>query len=159
MKTLVTDLRLTVLVLTLLGSLAACKKHDPDPEKNGPGFVDKHWKVSSITSTPAIDVSGDGIPDPDWMPYAPQCFIDDITTFKSNGSFVVDDGQLCDGDSPTPTNVKWTYDESSKLITLTDGTNTISYEVVEASSSVFKIKLYEEEEGVALTLIKTYKPQ
>ncbi|MDJ1501374.1 lipocalin family protein [Xanthocytophaga agilis] len=162
MKTLVTNVRLTVLALTLLGSLAACKKHDPDPVKNNdPIFVGKHWKMSAITTNPIIDFDGDGTADPDLLPFFPTCVTDNIVTFKEGGKIESEEGEACPDETPITGTGTWSYNENTKIFTLTDGTaaGTQNYEIVEMSATTLKWKVEIEEEGQSLDMIMEWKAQ
>ncbi|MDJ1467749.1 lipocalin family protein [Cytophagaceae bacterium DM2B3-1] len=160
MKTLVTNVRLALLVLTLLGSLASCKKDsEPDPSKNDPVFVGKRWKMSSMIVSPAVDLDGDGTADPDWLVFMPECAKDDITIFKSDGTIGGEAGQVCPDEEPTSSTSTWTYDQNAKKFTIKDGSEVDVYDVVEVSSSTLTVKATAEDEGQEITVLLTWKAQ
>ncbi len=139
--------------LFLLGGMllsgVSCKKDSnesaPDTGSNAPVFVGKRWAVESILIQPAIDLDGDGKPDPDLVPLMDACNQDDSVVFQADGKVIEDHGTaLCDDDNNAKTKhaYNWTYNAAAKKINLADATNpadVTTWEVLEASNSTLKV--------------------
>jgi len=165
MKTSLTQLRSVLFALLVVAGLASCKKDgeniNPDLIDNNPAFVGKKWQLSSFILDPAIDLDGDGTPDPDLLEYLPACSKDDIIIFKADGKMGGEPGVLCDDETPGGSGSgSWTYDKNSKILKIigSDGpTDVDELQVVEMSASTLKAKVEVTEEGTTLTAYMTFK--
>ncbi len=96
-----------------------------------------NWKVTSWTSNPAMDWDYDGDTETDMMVLFENCQLDDYVTFKADGTGENNDGSSrCDPTDPQTSPFEWALMENDSKIEI-DGDE---YEIVELTSSVFKVK-------------------
>ena len=130
--------------VVLLAGASACKKNGADEGGDtSTAFAGKKWTVQRMELTPAIDLDGDGHADSDMMAFSEPCRLDDITIFKSDGSIVVNEGNLrCEEDDAQEyVSGTWSYDSSSKQLTISErGEEPSVVEVLEANDQQLRLK-------------------
>jgi hypothetical protein len=117
--------------------LVSCSK---DKDKNADktkSLTSGNWKITAMTSTPAMDWDGDGDDETDMMGAFETCELDDYVTFKADGTGDSNQGaSKCDPSDPQSSPFEWSFeDNESKLII--DGEE---YVIVELTGTVFKAK-------------------
>lgn len=163
-----TVLSISSLLLGLVLSTSSCKKDvdplTPDTGITGsPAFVGPRWQMSEFLIHPSVDFDGDGKVDHDLLPFMPACDRDNTMMFERTGKIVLSEGAIrCDGDEQSPTGEPdtWTYDKATKTIKITnhDQGNSIStWEVLESSSKVLKIKTSVTEDGQTFNATLNWK--
>jgi hypothetical protein len=123
-------------IATLLFTLFACKK-DAEPTKTE--LLTAHaWK------TTAAEATINGVKSNLYASYE-ACEKDDFTTFKTDKTFISDEGATkCDPADPQTEQAKWTFltNETKLEITVTDSgsTATITYDIVELTADKIILK-------------------
>ncbi len=118
--------------------LGSCKD---DEKSNTELLVDHQWKITSITSDPAIDWTGTGVFVTDVYSQYEACEKDDLTIFKSNGVVNYDQGATkCDPSDPQTTTGTWAFSADEKILTL-DGE---SFDIITLDESTLKVKFIQD---------------
>lgn len=154
---------LAIMAISLL-TFSGCTEKNKDilPGDGSPAFVGKRLILSAFTMEPAVDLDGDGKPDPDLLRFLDDCEKDNILIFEKGGKLSGENGLLrCDGDVVDEGNAgTWTYDESAKILRIVaadDKTDISEWKILEASSKVLKAQVEVEEDGFTLKAIMTWK--
>lgn len=131
-------------------AVASCKKDDPTTTElltDADGWI----FVSATIDPPLIDpVSGTSITD--FYAQLDACEKDDISFFKENGTYIIDEGATkCDPNDPQTVTGSWTLSADEKIITV-DGEN---WEIVSISKSSLRVKLNFVEPYTGVTYIIT----
>jgi hypothetical protein len=154
---------LAIVAISLL-TFSGCTEKDKEVTPGGgtPDFVGKRLILSAFTMEPAVDLDGDGKPDPDLLRFLEDCEKDNIIIFEKGGKLSGENGLLrCDGDGPSQGDAgTWTYDETSKILRIVaadDKTDISEWKVLEASSKVLKVQVEVTEDGFTLKAIMTWK--
>lgn len=151
-----------ILILGLLIALvASCKKDSENsPAGGGPAFVGKRLQLTSIIMDPAVDLNGDGKPDPEMIGILDDCVRDNVLIFKSGGTFSGEEGpKVCPGtvDPVVEQGATWSYNESTKTIRLTNPDKTYEdWKVVESNNQRLKIEYSETDGGETVKLTMTW---
>jgi hypothetical protein len=86
--------------------------------QNSP-FGDHFWVLTSATIHPALDVDMDGKPDTDLIILRESCEHDDASKYRSDGVIVTDHGPAkCDEEEREEETGTWSYDSSTKAVTM-----------------------------------------
>jgi hypothetical protein len=147
--------------LCLLSVAVSCKKDEATkPEEPKPettlAFVGKSFQMTSFVLTPAIDIDGDGKVDSDLMKYLPACNLDDIIIFEKDGRMSGNGGTNHCPDENPPSNVaKWSYNTTTKMLKMEDGTDITEWKVLEMSSKKLAVETTESNNGVEFKAVLT----
>lgn len=112
-------LKSSLLLATVL-ILSNCKKDSDSDASASELLTTGSWIGAAATLT------FDGIPTPVdlWATQYEDCQKDDVTTFKTTGKAVTDDGATkCNADDPQTTEVNYTLSGDGKTLTVTDPTD------------------------------------
>lgn len=115
------QLRWTILLATAMSVVFFTGCNDDDDDKSAAEMLVGTWKVISQTIDPAADM-GSG-PITDMYSIMEACEKDDLTTFKSDGTFINDEGATkCDTEDPQTEEGTWKLiDGDKKLVIDSDG--------------------------------------
>jgi len=93
------------------------------------------WRISAWTVSPAIL----GITD--WYANMEPCEKDDSFSFNSDGSASIDEGaSKCDPDDPQTETGTWSFNSDETLLTIIADGETQSWEIIDLTNKVLKIK-------------------
>ncbi|WP_266363695.1 hypothetical protein [Tellurirhabdus rosea] len=160
---------LSAALLGLVLMTASCKKETditPDGEQPGgdktPAFVGKNLRLDSFIMEPAVDFDGDGKVDPDLTAFMRPCDLDNTVRFEKTGKLSGSNGaQKCDDDTdPNANPGSWSYNESTKILTIKDGedpTDISEWKVVEATSKGLKAEVEVSEDGTSFKAVMSWK--
>ena len=138
-------------------SILACKKDNENEGQDTHGFTEKEWKLDAMTVSPAVDLDGDGVPDSDLIQFMDDCDKDDITIFRKNSKVITNYGPLkCDNESQEEETGTWSYQESTKKLTLHEEGSSLEVEVTESTSNRFAFR-YSSPDNPDYTIRITYK--
>lgn len=112
---------LSCFALAMLSNSCKESNGNPTPEESG-SFIEKQWKVESMTISPAIDWDADGDLDSDILAVTEECDRDNLIVFeKDQKTTTIYRGVKCDEDEPDKeVDGSWKYDEASKKLVITD---------------------------------------
>ena len=134
-------------VFTLVSSLnfTSCTS---DNESSSSSSIVGKWNFSKVS----ITSSGVTSPEEDWDENEPGC-PKNYVEFKTGGVFndASYSGSTCVLDISSGT-----WAQSGSTVTLTDGTEVITFQVVSVTSSTLKVKVTETDNGVTITLNITF---
>jgi len=120
----------------------------------------KSWKLTAVTVSPAMTILGVSITD--WYAQLDACEQDNITYFKTGGTYTIEEGATkCDSSDPQVYDTgTWTFnsDETILVLTSTGGTPE-SCNITSISSSSIKITYQETYSSVKYTFTVTYTAQ
>lgn len=168
MKTKNLSIRLIagVFALSVL-TFSSCKKDKdeevatptPTPPTKTELLTGKNWKETALTVNPAIEVSP-GVFVTDYYAQLQPCGVDDITLFKTNGTYLADAKVLC-GTEPATTTGTWTFNTDQTKITLDAGTaNSQDMTILQLDASTLKGTINVDlGTGVIYTFTVTYTKQ
>jgi len=133
----------TAFTILLMFILVACNKDKDEPQTQDVEtlLLNKNWKLTVFTISPAIDL-GNGLTN-DVLGAWDSCEKDDLYIFKPNNVFHSDEGSTkCDAADPQQSAATWSYDKTSKLLTYCIGTpgacDSFSWTITEINDSQFK---------------------
>ncbi len=140
-----------IIFLAILPVFISCKK-DADtvePVKTNTELLTfGSWKLTAAT----INSENNGITD--MYAEMDNCAKDDIMTFKTNNTFVADEGATkCNTDDPQTELGTWIFSTDEKIITVDDD----SYPIKTLSSTTFIIEWQELEDDLVYTYTITFK--
>ena len=145
----------SILLATSFFAISGCKKTKTKTEL----LTDGSWKVTAQSINPGVDLNGDGTLDTDlYAQFVEDCTKDNFSTFKSDGSFVDDEGATkCDPTDPQTTNGTWAFQNSESKISITTGAGASAYtipaaDILTLDESTFKIS-FQDSIGGSLTTI------
>ena len=112
------------------------KKDDPEPTKTEL-LTGKNWKVTALTSDPAVDINGVLVTNV--YNQMDQCSKDDLDRFESNGIYKFDEGLTkCNVNDPQTVTGTWSFNSNQTIITVTVNGNTSSFNVESIGESTMK---------------------
>ncbi|HYG03357.1 MAG TPA: lipocalin family protein [Chryseosolibacter sp.] len=120
----------------LIGSLVAilfisCKEDEPAPSKT-PLLVATSWEVVSYEIG-----GGDGTLEVD------ECETDNIYTFSSDGSFLVQTGELKCDETETDAGGSWNFEANESILSMRfPGEEASDWEILELSENSLRISIY-----------------
>jgi hypothetical protein len=136
---------LLLLAVAATVGFTSCGKDDDEttPAKSKTELISSGgWKLASLTISPAIDLNGDGTPDSDLTPFVSACNKDDVTNFKSDKTYTMDEGaSKCNAADPQVfENGTWSFssDESKITLTPTGSPDSDTYTITELTESTLK---------------------
>lgn len=134
-----------------ISTLSSCKKDKGD---NSSGktktelLTSGTWKIKAFSSNPAYDWDGDGDTETDIFGAMDGCEKDGYYTFKSNGTFEVNEGATkCEADDNQTETGNWNFIADETKINF-DGEE---YTLLELTGSTLKIKDVYTDDGVDYT--------
>ena len=118
----------------LIVALNACKKDDDKPVSKSSLLTTGTWAMTAAVT----DDDGDGIFETDEFAAFDACFTDNIWTFNSNGSAVVDEGSTkCDPADPQVETGNWQMTNNETNLTIAGETYLI--EQLDANTLILKL--------------------
>lgn len=163
MKTKNSIIALCLLVAGMAFSGCSDKKDDPAPTTPAPEptktelLTGKNWKLTAMTSDPAINWGTGGAMVTDLYAQMSACDKDDISVFNVNNTYTDDEGATkCDPADPQTTSGTWVFNTTQTIITL-DGTD--SYNIEALSSSSLKINQVYNDGTTNYTFTMTFTKQ
>lgn len=144
MKIALYKIVLCLIVFTLFS--ISCKKkkqNDPTPSKTEI-LTYKSWVFSAMKFSPAIQIDSFPIPISDIYPFMQECATDNFLTFKSDYSFISDEGALkCDTALPQTTSGTWHFNPDETQITFSSFNGLegeVTFDMVELSRDKFSYR-------------------
>ena len=135
-------LRPVLFLMAVLVGLLSCKKDDKTSLTKTEMLTGKYWITTSMTVSPAVMVAGTPITDI-WA-QADACSKDDLQKFDTPNLFTADEGATkCDVNAPQTTTGTWSFNSDQTVISVTQGTDTYSYNIINLSESEFKASYQE----------------
>lgn len=128
---------LLLLAVAATVGFASCSKDDDEVKAKTKTdlLTAKSWKVSAI----GVDTTNDGKSDEDITSFFPTCSKDNIFTFKTDKTFIIDEGATkCDASDPqTNDSGTWAFssDEKNLLITSTGSTSPTTVSLLELNEN------------------------
>jgi hypothetical protein len=99
----------------LVISVASCKKSDSAPAAKTKTVLltQNTWKVQTVS----VDLNKDGTGDADATSYFQSCDLDNIYTFKTDNTGILDEGAAkCNPDNPQTTGFNWIFKSSETIL-------------------------------------------
>jgi len=145
-----------IIVLTV-AVIAGCKKDDSAPTKTDL-LTSGSWRLTASHVDPAIDANGDGVVENDIFAVAPSCFRDNLITFKSDGTYVVDEGATkCDPSDPQiMESSNWKFTDNESKIMIGEPGSEETGQLLQLSSTVLQIKIVIDDGASGINLTQTY---
>ena len=144
-------------LLGLSLSFASCKKDD-DPTKKEM-LVGKNWMLTAATIDPSIPLITGGTTN-NLYNQLPPCTRDDIFRLSDDGKSTTDEGATkCAVSDPQTVTGTWVLSADEKTLTITEGTQIVSYTIKSLSSSKFEASIQEDINGVIYTTTFTFEPK
>lgn len=157
MKTISWKAMMAMLCLLATLNFISCKEDDEDPDTTEL-LTDGNWKLTAMTSDPAIDWFG--TPVTNVYAQLPACIKDDFTIFKDNGTVNFDEGaSKCDPSDPQTTSGTWTLNTDETILSVTTDGETESWNIEELKEKTFSAKYEITDLGVNYTLSVTFTKQ
>lgn len=150
--------RKTALVILTVAVIAGCKKDDNSSPSKTQLLTSGSWKLTAANADPAIDINQDGVVENDIFAVLPTCFKDNLFIFKTNNTYVVDEGATkCNVSDPQiMESSNWKFSDNESNIMIGDpGSETIA-QLLELSSTVLKMKIVVTDGSYTLTETLTY---
>ncbi|HVZ38448.1 MAG TPA: lipocalin family protein [Candidatus Kapabacteria bacterium] len=134
------------------------------PAASGPGIkakllVDKTWKVTEVTSDPAVDLNGDGKANTDLIASGeiPECQLDDTDVYHSDGTFEADHGALkCSPQERAKDVGRWSFNADSTVISTSLGGRESGLHVLELTGTTLKESVNISKENRNYTFVVTF---
>ncbi|QQS27941.1 MAG: DUF5004 domain-containing protein [Sphingobacteriales bacterium] len=121
-----------LLILTVIMVLVSSCTED---KSNTELLTGTDWRITAWTVSPAIL----GITD--WYANMEPCEKDDSFSFNSDGSASIDEGaSKCDPDDPQTETGTWSFNSDETLLTIIADGETQSWEIIDLTNKVLKIK-------------------
>jgi hypothetical protein len=154
---------LLLLAVAATVGFTSCGKDDDsaNPTKSKTDLISASgWKLSSLTISPAIDLNGDGTPDSDLTPFVSACNKDDVTIFKSDKTYTMDEGATkCSATDPQVfENGTWAFsaDESKITLTPTGSPDADTYTITELNENTLKYTETQSDSSGTYTFTATF---
>lgn len=151
-----------LLMVLVLFTVASCQKSGENSSNSSKSktqlLTQKTWKIVAHTVNPPVDINGDGTADSDvYATVYESCNKDDIYTFKSDGSGMVDEGPTkCDDTDPQSTAIQWLFKSNETVIQIKQGIVSLDFNLVELSESTLKVSYIQSNGTVTVTQTITY---
>lgn len=136
--------KLVLLAAAVLTFAASCKEEEPVPPTKTELLTAGPWIGSALTANPGIDPFGSGTPITDlWNSVLiSACSKDDFTVYKTDGTYVIDDGATkCDPADPQTTTGTWKFATNETQMIL-DSSST-PYNIMKLDASTLEYQLFE----------------
>lgn len=162
MRSLYLQWRPGLILAMVLLAVAACQKSGENSGNTSKSktqlLTQKTWKIVAHTVNPAVDLNGDGTADSDvFATVYEACNKDDIYSFKSDGTGLVDEGPTkCTDSDPQSTALEWLFKSSETVIQIKQGLVSLDFNVVELSESTLKVSYTQSNGTITVTQTITY---
>ena len=124
-----------IAIVVVLIIAIGCKK-DKDSSRMGI-ITSGTWKLIALSTEPGYDVDGDGHIDTDLFAFYDLCEKDDYFTFKSNGTYEINEGPTkCDPSDPQVYTSDWQFANNETEIII-DGDRGV---IEELTNSTLRIR-------------------
>ena len=147
-----------VLAASIVAFTACEKDKDSEPKSKTSLLTSESWKMTASVVDPAVDWDGFGTMVTNIYSQMPACSKDDIVTFKSNGTYINEEGpSKCDPSDPDVIDTgTWTFNSDETKIIIDDGEGfTMDANILELTSSSMKIT-YDLVTDVTYSFTETY---
>ncbi|WP_126246882.1 lipocalin-like domain-containing protein [Chitinophaga rhizosphaerae] len=143
------------IVMTGAVSCSKKKKDEAGPSGNVASMlVGTKWRLTAQTINPAVDVTGDEVPDSDMFAFMPECAKDDYVVFSTGGVYQLFEGQKkCTETQEPPGN--WVLYNSDKSLRVTDQDGSFEAEIVSITASELKFRYNEVMDGKNIQVTET----
>jgi hypothetical protein len=143
---------IALFVLATAFATTGCDKDDP---KTNADLIIGNWKTTAATVSPELPFIGSDI----FAQYDP-CDKDDIAIFEPNGVFKSDEGATkCDPNDPQTLTGTYAFNPDQTVLTVNDGVDPQSYNIVELTESTMRASFTENSTGVVYTYTVTFTKQ
>ena len=114
-----------------------CKKKDDDPPTKTELLTNKNWKVTALTSDPAVSINGVLVTNV--FNQFNGCQKDDLFRFSTNGIYTFDEGGTkCNTNDPQTITGTWAFNANQTIVSVTQGGNTTSYNLESLNETTMK---------------------
>lgn len=141
-----------VLLVMLAASTFSCKKKksEPSPQERILG----KWKIVAWTAK----VSNDPSPPMDVFASLPNCEKDNFFEYRSGGVLIFNEGSTkCNNNDPQEQTTTYTLSADGRTLTWSLGNNQeMTFEVLELSSSVKRLKYMQNDQNITYTMEITF---
>ncbi|WP_423737626.1 lipocalin family protein [Chitinophaga caseinilytica] len=143
--------------IVLTGAVSCSKKKKDEAGPSGSVtkmLVGTKWRLTAQTINPAVDVTGDGVPDSDMFAFKPACAKDDYVVFSAGGVYQLFEGQKkCTETQEAPGT--WVLYNNDKSLRVTDEDGSFEAEIISISGSELKIRYTEVMDGKNIQVTET----
>ena len=145
-------------VILAIAVIAGCKKDDNSSPTKTQLLTTGNWIVIANQVNPAIDANGDGVLENDIFAVSPQCYRDNITTFKTDGTYTIDEGATkCNASDPQiEESSYWKFSDNETKMLVGDPGSEQTFQVLELSGTVLTVRTVIESGSVTLTETLTF---
>jgi hypothetical protein len=120
---------LFLLTVFFTGCVKEDHKKDPNALLTG-----KNWIITAETINPPLNFNGTLITD--WYAQRSSCSKDNLTRFETDGTYIYDQGsEKCSPDIAQTSSGRWVWNPEKTKITITESSNSYTYNVVELTGS------------------------
>lgn len=139
----------------------SCKKDSPAPAPTKTQLLTgKNWKVTALTVDPARPYTAFGPDVTDWYSQMESCQQDNLYKFNTDGTAIKDEGPTkCDVDDPQTISGTWVFNTDQTIVTETFNSVSISYTIVELTSTKLKATYVDASGGTNYTYTITLMAQ
>ena len=110
----------------------------PVPLTNTQKLCDKNFKVTAITVNPGLFDGNATITDVYASSLYASCYKDNISNFKTNGTYTEDEGTVvCSGNAQTTAGT-WLWNTNETILTVTTGTDVSSMTIITNDGTTLK---------------------
>lgn len=163
-------MKIKILLVCLLATTLfnGCKKDEETttttttPTAKTDLLCGKNWMLTAYTINPAYDFFHTGTPVTDLMGSMQPCLYNNITTYSTNLSYVVDEGATkCSGSAPqTYETGTWAFASSeSHLVVSRTGGSSLDYSIATLNSTTLQLTQPYVVSGTTYTITSTYTKQ
>lgn len=123
-------------------------------------LVDKNWKLTAKTVSPARAPSIAAEPVTNWYGQLQNCETDNLKKYLQDNSVTYDEGATkCDSNDPQTEKGSWLYNTNRTIITETHDDGITDYKIVSVTDSQLKVTYTEDIFGTTYTYTETYNAQ
>ncbi|HRI27878.1 MAG TPA: hypothetical protein PK239_16250 [Chitinophagales bacterium] len=135
-------LRLLFVFAFLAALMSGCQIEKSNTEL----LTGSNWRIQAWTITPPIL----GITD--WFANLEPCETDNIFTFNTNGTAIIDEGALkCLANDPQTRTGTWSFNTDETTITLVSSGITQIWQLLDLTAKIFKIKYTDTDQTSGIT--------
>ncbi|MGE7776861.1 lipocalin family protein [Chitinophaga sp. NPDC101104] len=143
--------------IMLTGAVSCSKKKKDEAGPSGSVtqmLVGTKWRLTAQTINPAVDVTGDGVPDSDMFAFMPECAKDDYVIFSTGGVYQLFEGQKKCSDAQEAPGT-WVLFNNDKSLRVTDEDGSFEAEILSISATELKFRYNEEVDGKNVKVTET----
>jgi hypothetical protein len=142
-------------------TVVSCKKDSPAPAPTKTQLLTgKNWKVTALTVDPPRPYVAFGPAVTDWYSQMKGCEQDNLFKFNSDGTMIKDEGATkCNVNDPQTISGTWVFNTDQTIVTTTINSVSISYTIVELTTTTLKATYVDSSFGTNYTFTITLMVQ